>query len=546
MAAKEAKAEFSITAIDNATRTIRNINRNVTRMVAPAKAANDAVHRLGVQMGFRKLGRSVQGVTRNVTALTGRMRGFLNMLPLLGGAGIAGAAFGLNKIAEAGDKIAKTSRMVGLGVEEFQEWGYVAERNGVSQELMNGSLLAFSKRMGEMRAKTGGLYTLLKKVNPALIDQVQAAKSNGEAFGLMMQAISKLENPQQRAALAAAAFSRSGVALVNIAAAGTAEIAKQRQEIHDLGGVMSEKAATDAEKYVDAMTNVSKIVQGVGYRLVQDLIPAVQDIATQFTDWYKANRELVKVKVAEYAKALTEGVKGFVAWIKEVGPKVGGFIDTLGGLSGILKILAGLFAVNLVGSLAGGVLAIGGLVKAFWGLGAAMMATPVGWIVMGVAALAGAVYLVYRNWDKLKAWWDGVWNAIGGTVYFMVENITGFFSDIYDGAMGWIDRLVNAVTGRFHSMWKGVADMVPEWVKDAGGAVSSGLGRVKSWFSDDDESRGATSALRHRLSAVSQETRVGGLVRIQIDDSGRARVREVRSDNQAVGLDVDAGLFAMP
>lgn len=57
--------------------------------------------------------------------------------------------------------------------------------------------------------------------------------------------------------------------------------------------------------------------------------------------------------------------------------------------------------------------------KAVWGFTTALLANPVTWVVIGIAALAGAVYLIIKNWEKVKsffaslgAWFAGHWQKL--------------------------------------------------------------------------------------------------------------------------------------
>lgn len=52
---------------------------------------------------------------------------------------------------------------------------------------------------------------------------------------------------------------------------------------------------------------------------------------------------------------------------------------------------------------------IGLVTKGFISMGIAFMTTPIGWVVAGIAAIAGGAYLVYRNWDKIGPWFKNLW-----------------------------------------------------------------------------------------------------------------------------------------
>ena len=55
--------------------------------------------------------------------------------------------------------------------------------------------------------------------------------------------------------------------------------------------------------------------------------------------------------------------------------------------------------------------ALPGLISSVWGFTTALLANPVTWIVIGIAALTAGLILLWKNWDKVSAFIQNVWNA---------------------------------------------------------------------------------------------------------------------------------------
>lgn|GEM_PF-5635238 len=98
---------------------------------------------------------------------------------------------------------------------------------------------------------------------------------------------------------------------------------------------------------------------------------------------------------------------------------------TLWGLWSKFRLMGGLIeALPLLSSGLGiARIAVLGLSRAFIAAGIAMMTTPVGWVIAGVAAIAAAAYLIYRNWGPISAFFRTHWTRIrnlflAGTVIF--------------------------------------------------------------------------------------------------------------------------------
>lgn len=123
-----------------------------------------------------------------------------------------------------------------------------------------------------------------------------------------------------------------------------------------------------------------------------------------------------------------------------------------------------------------------------WALNAAFVATPIGWIVLGLGTLVAAGVALYQNWDTVKTkaselWakatevFTGIKDSIAGAFDAAKEKVSGFFSwlddkisnipvigNIYEGGKGvisWIgDKLAGNALGT--SYWRGGLTRVNE------------------------------------------------------------------------------------
>lgn len=50
--------------------------------------------------------------------------------------------------------------------------------------------------------------------------------------------------------------------------------------------------------------------------------------------------------------------------------------------------------------------------RAFFRFGIALFTTPIGWITLGIAAIAAGAYLIYKNWDKIGPWFKKAWDTV--------------------------------------------------------------------------------------------------------------------------------------
>ncbi len=396
------EATVAIRAIDRITAPIRRMNAAVDSMTRPLRRVQRMAERISRETGFSALAGSLRRAGSAAAGLGRHLSGIIGPLGALTGvASVAGLTNLVGNFASGADELTKFSRQVGLSVEALQEYQFVAERQGVSQSAFNTSMIAFSKRMGELRAGTGGLYGLLKKVNPAFAEQLKNTHSTEEAFGLLMHAMTSLEDPQKRSALAAAAFSRSGTVMTRIAEAGAEGIAELRAEARRLGLVFDEETGHKAESFMDSMANLQAVFTGLKNAIGGDLLPHIQPLIDQFKTWLLVNRELIAQKIGAIIQRVAEALQS-VDWaavwagITGIIDSLGSAVDAVGGWENALLALVAVMNGGLIGS----VLSVG---KAFLGLGRVVLANPV---LAAVALIAGAVYVIYENWDKIVEWFQ--------------------------------------------------------------------------------------------------------------------------------------------
>jgi TP901 family phage tail tape measure protein len=109
----------------------------------------------------------------------------------------------------------------------------------------------------------------------------------------------------------------------------------------------------------------------------------------------------------------TSSALGFVG----AGLNVTAQVATIANVASKGKDIAGMFGsvASLVSTpfkmLGGGILK---LIPVIWSFSASLLACPITWIVLGVIALAGCVYLLIKNWKAVSTFFVNLWNGIVG------------------------------------------------------------------------------------------------------------------------------------
>ena len=134
-----------------------------------------------------------------------------------------------------------------------------------------------------------------------------------------------------------------------------------------------------------------------------------------------------------------------------------------------------MMAVNKAGQLASAAAsgiatgATAALTAAQWALNAAFVATPFGWIVLGLAAVVAGGVALYKNWETVKATAVSLWNKVKEVFSGIKNAIVGAFNSA-KSAVGsfftWLDNKIESIPilGALYSGGKalvgGVADFI--------------------------------------------------------------------------------------
>jgi phage-related protein len=351
---------------------------------------------------------------------------------------VTGLTAAVMKLAGSLDDLAKESRRLDFPVEALQEWRFAAEQSGVSNELFSKSIQAFNKRLGEAKIGSGALVTILKKYDKNLLKQLQNTKDTAEAFEIYTEAIRKVPDTSVKAALAAAAFSRAGLKMINITHSSTAELKALREEQRQ-NGIATAEQVVKAEALIDAMNSLKRAGMGLIQTVLAPMMPMMTQIARRMRVWINANREMIATKIKEWGQFIVDNWREIVDWAKKIGKAIGVF-----------------FALHLALKLIVGVLTV---------INALMAVNPIGLLIIAISALIGAIVYLVKNWDEATL----AMRATVGTVATFFRDqwtkVGNFFRSTWNGLVAFFQTIWDTITGVFTAAFDKFSKAFPNLAK---------------------------------------------------------------------------------
>lgn len=421
------KVPTIFSAIDKITGPVQKMASSISSFAATSQAS------------FARAERGTRSFLKSAQSIEDKIFNLQNAAAVLFAGWAARKSFELvTNAAETADEIQKMSSVLGLSTKSFQELQFAAMRENVSSELLTNSFTKMNKSVGELQQGHGQLYSALSKNNPALLKQLKNTKSSEEAFNLLSAAVQKAPNALQKASIAASAFGRGGVEMIKLIEIGPDGIQKLRDEAQKLGIVMGDKMIQNAAEFADANDNMKAALTGLKYTIAGGLLPILQKSIERVTAWTINNRELIKVKTAEYFKKIAkvaEWIFNNFDTIVKVGKRLLILLIAIKAITfgvnivnGILMILQYLPLLMTALTALSGFL-INWIVPAFQFFaaavevaGAALLANPIGLIIVAIVALIAVVVIIIKKWNE----WGAAISILLGPLGLVISLIQSF------------------------------------------------------------------------------------------------------------------------
>lgn len=259
-----------------------------------------------------------------------------------------------------------------------------------------------------------------------------------------------LRNVNKQALLMAAAFI--------IVALLVEDFINFMQGNNSLLGSLLEKAGVDVDKFraniIKIWGNIKTILTAVWQGIKNVAIPIFQTIWGVIKTVFEAIGKIIDKIAPQFANLADQLANGNIdtdKWVK-VGEAIAKIIAVIVGVVAAVKTV--IAVVRTVTSVVKGVSAV-----------ISFVSSPVGLVILAIMALIAVGILLYKNWDKIKAFAIRIWTAIKDFFVNIFTSIGNFFTSIWEG-----------ISAFFSSVWNGIKETVS-------GAVSAVWETISTVFS---------------------------------------------------------------
>ncbi|MGI8839768.1 MAG: hypothetical protein ACR2F8_03120 [Caulobacteraceae bacterium] len=532
---------------------------------------------------LRKIGGVIGGLQGRVTRFNNVFKK-IGVGEVLGGAALIGGATLAaksildltNKTADLGEGFLHAAQKAGTTVEVIQRLGFAAKQLGVDPDDLSRGIFMMQRQMvdamtgkKEPRRAFGALHISMPEVKALSRDPEKAILRVAEAF-------TKIRNPAVRAKLAMDLFSRAGIRMLPMLLAGGDELKRLEAQIIEAHGVLTQKDAESAERYIQAKNRMGIAVRGLEMQVGSRLIPTLTNVIDKVTAWIEHMSPGALQKFTDAVNNLVQKLPDLMPKLERVLTLASNFADKILDLASntnfmkgvlialaafigaqflVVMVEAGAAIVTLGGFLAGLVAPALAASVALFGIEIPILA-----IVVAVGLIAGAVYLVITHWKQIAAFFKGLWDKVGqifgGALKWIEANTPiGWLYDRWNGIVPFFAGLWGKIEDILSGAWKRIAAATPDWLKTilkvgamAGFAANPAMAMAAATSFMPHGARPAAPVAGparaiHRPAAGAAGAAGKVDVNIRVDQDGRARVKSARSSNPDIFARVMSGVF---
>lgn len=315
--------------------------------------------------------------------------------------------------------------------------GFEGEQAGTA---LRGALASLATPVGQTKEALEAMGVSMEDVNPAtnsLAEIMQTLKDAGMDTKLAMQLFGREAAP----------------AMLGVAGQGVPALNDLTKALDGAGGTAGRVAKDQLDTFGGQLTILIGSLQTAAIEIGQRFTPALQ-------------------KVVEFLTPLINSFAELPTPVMSVVIAVGALAAALGPL----LVVAGL-VVSTLGSLAlmGGAAGIGGGLAVITGAIGSFVVAAAPFLAVA-AAIAGAGYLIYKNWDTLGPIFGAVADAVGTILKNAFERFMEIATPVWEFAKSLGGNLLSGAAEKLSDIGSALAGLFPEVkIKSGGDALKKAL-----------------------------------------------------------------------
>ena len=240
-------------------------------------------------------GRPLQRGSAQTSMLTDKLRTLGTVV--LGTLGVGAARRFVEESAAIGDELDKTSKVIGISIQDLQSWRHAANLSGVGAEAFNSGVTRLQKMMLDASNGLTTAQEAFATLGVNVADADGSLRPVGDVLSDMADPLANLSSSSERVGLLMQLMGRSGARMGPLFAEGRAGVEAMRAELEALGGGASQEFIDSSAQLTDELARLDISLLSLRSRIGVFLLPIVEKITNTIAAFAR-NTRLLKTTLA--------------------------------------------------------------------------------------------------------------------------------------------------------------------------------------------------------------------------------------------------------
>ncbi|WP_412057377.1 hypothetical protein [Bartonella sp. DGB2] len=434
------------------------------KISGPIKRMQTKLNKMGRVTGLSTLSKSVKGLGKafdNVGAGANKSLGRIAKLTALvglGSGGLVAGVYGLEKkLTTNALSLNNWAQAIGTSAESLQELQYAGDSFNITADSMGDGLAQMTRRANEFiatgKGKGAEAFAALGYSAQSLKEKM---KDPAALFGDLIERMGQMKKEGQQGLSEQVFGLDKGPQFLAFMGKTREEIKAMRQEARASGSIIGDDAVAGALDLNNSMKGLSDRFSTFTKRISVGFMPILKETLDWLNQLIDANKNLINDKIKEGLEWFKGTLKDLKDPTSDLRKSIDDWAESFKWVYNCIKPVASFLSNHLKLALVGVGLYIAGpligalaaLVPAFISLGAAMLATPIGWLIVGISALVLAI----KNWRSITDFLASSWEK----VVDVFSNVVNYISSI--DFLGLGKRIIGFLWEGIKTGWNWITD----------------------------------------------------------------------------------------
>ena len=446
-----------------------------------------------VGRSMQDVGGKIEGVGQKLAPLSAAAAGIVTSLAGLGYAAITGA-----------DDLNTLAKQTGLSTAEIQKMQYASDLVDVSFDSIAGALR-------KLKSKMDPANETFKQLGVSVTNADGSLRDASEVFYASIDALSQIENETERDQVAMELFGKSADELAGVIDDGGAAMKQFGKDAEDLGLILDQET-------LDSLNEMNDTIDTLKARFTGAFAKLGATVARVFGP--------ALAKAADFAQKLSDKIANLSPEQVKLASTIAGVVAVIAPLTiGIGKVVGGIGKVMTTAP------KIVSAVKLITGA-----LSPTGLMIAGIAAAAVALgVVIYKNWDKIKAWTQEMGDKIAGIWSTVKESVSNAVNSLRDAVSTAWENIKTAVSNSEFiqgvvAAWESVKTGVQTAVRAVRATVITAWNRIREAVSNNAFIEGVVAGWESLKAGVQAAVRAARTTVVTTWNTIKSRVQTLTSN----------------